>query len=279
MAIAATTSASGTVNLSGGTLTLGAMTTSDGASTASLTIDGGTLAASKDFTAPSGITVKLGAATFAPNGHTITFAGTPTAAENATLTITVAPGAGSVVVPAEAKNSITLGANTAWQDDTTLVYSGTPIAPGETSSEYATEEEAAAAAENYTIVLTSEQEEQGLDASYYTTAVVPGATAGTYVVTAVLDASEVAPEINTSSEPMTVTSSKVSFAVDADSLKKGLYYGIGTRTTPGGTVTHGAMTKFDGTNAGAIDFTADLPDSGVLYYTIEASDTDLSPNP
>lgn len=278
MAIAANTSASGTVNLSGGTLTLGAMTTSDEASTASLTIDGGTLAASKDFTAPSGITVKLGAATFAPNGYTITFAGTPTAAENATLTITVA-GAGSVVVPAGAKDSITLGANTAWQDDTTLVYSGTPIAPGETSSEYATEEEAAAAAENYTIVLTSEQEEQGLDASYYTTAVVAGETEGTYVVTVVLDASEVAPEIDMSSEPMTVTSSGVSFAVDADSLKAGLYYGVGTRFSPDGEVTHGTMTKFDGTNAGAIVFTANLPDSGVLYYTIEASDTDLSPNP
>ena len=88
----------------------------------------------------------------------------------------------------------------------------------------------------------------------------------------------VAPAVDTTSEePMTMTESAVSFAVDTTSLKKGLYYGVGTRTTPNGTVTHGAMTKYDGTNAGNIDFTAALPDSGVKYYTIEASDTDLTP--
>lgn len=161
---------------------------------------------------------------------------------------------------------------------TTYTLNQTGIVPGSTSAtEYPTKEAAETAAASYSIVLTSAQKEQGLDASYYTTAVVAGETEGTYVVTAVLDASEVAPEINTSSEPMTMTESAVSFAVDTTSLKKGLYYGVGTRTTPNGEVTHGAMTKYDGTNAGDIDFTADLPGSGVLYYTIEASDTDLTP--
>lgn len=272
MAIAATTFASGTVNLSGGTLTLGAMTTSDEASTASLTIDGGTLAASQDFTAPSGITVKLGAATFAPNGHTITFAGTPTAAENATLTITVAPGAGSVVVPAEAKNSITLGANTAWQGDTTLVYSGGIATDGTATAAYAEGDTAELVAAKYTVTLTPEQTADGLQSSYYKVVATLNNERTQWNISVAL-ADSVAPEIDTSSEPMTVTSSKVSFAVDADSLKTGLYYGVGTRSTPGGTVTHGTMTKFTGSNANDIDFTADLPDSGVLYYTIEASDS------
>ena len=95
-----------------------------------------------------------------------------------------------------------------------------------------------------------------------------------------LDDTKVAPVVDTSSsKPMTVTSDTVSFAVDADSLKTGLYYGVGTRITPNGEVTHGAMTLCTDSNAGDIKFTAALPgdDDRVLYYFIEASDTDLSP--
>lgn len=110
--------------------------------------------------------------------------------------------------------------------------------------------------------------------SYYTAAsleVVNGA------ISPELDEA-VAPVVDTTSEePMTVEAGEVTFAVDTTSLKTGLYYGVGTRSTPDGAVKYGTMMLYDGTNANAIDFTADLPDSGVLYYTIEASDTDLTP--
>ncbi len=259
----------------GGTLTLGGITTG---AAGTLTINGGTLAASADITVPAGITVKLGAATFAPNGYTITFQGVPTAAENATLTITVAEGSGSVVVPAAAKDSITLGENTKWQGDTTLVYSaptGTIATDGTATVAYADGDTAEQVAAKYTVTLTPEQTADGLQSSYYKVVATLNNERTQWNISVAL-ADSVAPEIDTTSEPMTVESGKVTFAVDADSLKAGLYYGVGTRTTPDGEVTYGGMTLFTGSNADDINFTASLPDSGVLYYTIEASDT---PNP
>lgn len=85
-----------------------------------------------------------------------------------------------------------------------------------------------------------------------------------------------APAIDmTESSPVTVTTSGVTFAVAADSLIEGLYYrvkavdGEGNESAAAST----EKVKYTGDNTSALNFTAPLPTDGVLYYTIEASDS------
>ena len=79
--------------------------------------------------------------------------------------------------------------------------------------------------------------------------------------------------------PVTVTTSGetpgVTFTVDPSSLKSGLYYRI-KAVDGNGDVDADASTakvQFTGDNFSQLKFTAPLPTDGVLYYTIEASDS------
>ena len=99
---------------------------------------------------------------------------------------------------------------------------------------------------------------------------------GSYKVYACVIPQANAPAIDmTESSPVTVTTSGVTFAVAADSLIKGLYYrvkavdGEGNESAAAST----EKVKYTGDNASALNFTAPLPTDGVLYYTIEASDS------
>ena len=91
---------------------------------------------------------------------------------------------------------------------------------------------------------------------------------------------ENAPAIDmTAASPVTVTTSGetpgVTFTVDPSSLKSGLYYRI-KAVDGNGDVDADASTakvQFTGDNFSQLKFTAPLPTDGVLYYTIEASDS------
>lgn len=81
-----------------------------------------------------------------------------------------------------------------------------------------------------------------------------------------------------SKKPMEVsTTSGVTLNVDESSLKRGLYYAIGTKTSPTGDVTPGEFVQYNGSNYSDIDFSASLPDdsasNAVKYYVLEVSDT------
>lgn len=150
-----------------------------------------------------------------------------------------------------------------------LTLKATGIAPNATSPAYATEAAATAALSQYSVVLTDAQEKQGLDASYYTTETYQDQDDDKWYVRAVLK-NEVAPEV---AEGVTVKDTTVT--IPATKLKKGLYYrvvasadaaGTGTKTT-------GAWSSEPYSGSGSLSLTAELPESGVLYYAIEASDT------
>ena len=93
-------------------------------------------------------------------------------------------------------------------------------------------------------------------------------------------ASDVKPQLSTKegTDPMTVEGLTVTFGLSVDNLKKGLYYGVGVKTSPNGKATISSMTQYTGSNENEISFSAAIPtdDKSVKYYTIEASDTGLS---
>lgn len=207
-----------------------------------------------------------------PAGSTGTIAVSDNGAATITGTVTLEGADSTLTVPAGANVSgatfttSVSGYEVSLDGNVYRVMVDTTVAPNATSIEYATEEEATTAAAGYTVALTAEQTEQGLLASYYTTAVVPGATEGTYVVTAVL-ADEVKPKVD---EGVTVSETTVTLPVT--NLKRGLCYRVVSGSVAGELTTEGEWSDYyDGENAP--ELTATLPESGVLYYSVEASDT------
>lgn len=146
----------------------------------------------------------------------------------------------------------------------------TTVAPGGSSIGYGTLEEAQAASTSYTVVLTSAQEEQGLEAGYYTTKVVQDGETGKYVVTAVLDESVVGVDLG---EEATAAVSDSAVTITVTNLKPGLCYRVVSGDSASGMTTKGAWSDYYVEGGSAPTLTAALPDSGVLYYSVEASDT------
>ncbi len=144
------------------------------------------------------------------------------------------------------------------------------VAPGGTAKNVsATSEEDALAA--VAIKLSDSDIAAGRKTSYYKkVATVKGS--GVWSV-AVKLADEVEVEIGTETTP-SVTASKVTFSPPTN-LKPGLYYGVASGNSVGSL----ACTQnepYDGTTPPTLS--ANMPDSGVMYYSIEVSDTDKSSN-
>lgn len=242
-----------TVQGSGATIWLGNSAAYDGASAA---IDG------------TGFTVDGYLSLNATQANSITVTAPVTLATPASTLTLVQSGTVSSVLPPSPAYTVSgpeAGATGTFSVAASGVVPGTPM-PFDT-------EEAANAA---TVVLMPEQETQGLETNYYKTEVAYNSETGKYVVTAVLDEDEVAPELDTdAAEPVVVVGSTVTMKVKADSLKTGLYYGLKLEDGNGNITHTSTRVKYDGTNADAVQaaLTAALPGSGVLYYTIEASDT------
>ncbi|MBO6167639.1 MAG: autotransporter-associated beta strand repeat-containing protein [Kiritimatiellae bacterium] len=147
------------------------------------------------------------------------------------------------------------------------VVVGTTVAPNATSIEYATEEEATTAAAGYTVALTRAQTEQGLEAGYYK--IETYESDGTWYVRAVLDDSVVGVDLG---EEATATVSGSAVTITVENLKPGLCYRIVSGSSADGMTTVGAWSDYyNGSNAPTLS--AALPASGVMFYSVEASDT------
>ena len=152
---------------------------------------------------------------------------------------------------------------------------GVAVVPSDASGEIAisaeSQDAADAVAAQMSIALTSAQKNQGLKAEYYK-AVATASTSGTYAISFAL-ADEVKPTVadEESTKAMETTTSSV--ALHVTNTKVGLYYGIaaGARTDLG-IADAATLTKCvsDGEDLG---LTADLPESGVMYYKVIVSDT------
>ena len=156
----------------------------------------------------------------------------------------------------------------------TLTVPENVVAPGRTADNvYASSEEAALAA--VAIRLTDDDIDAGRKTSYYKkVATETEANSGVWSV-AVKLADEVEVEIGTETTP-SVTASKVTFSPPTN-LKKGLYYGVASGTSVGSLAcTQNARYDGDGTTPPTLS--ADMPHSGVMYYSIEVSDTAKSSN-
>lgn len=288
----------GSATLSGGTLTVPAVEAGYG--TGTLLLNGGTLKASKNqnsFIPSANATTTIGAngAIIDTQSYTVTIPANLAAAdgvESPSLTkkglgtLTLSAQTAALVIKVEAgsvtvsqTSGCTAGAGTKREENgDNYVFTKGPViepnAASETETTAASQEAADAIAETYNVTLTSEQEEQGLKASYYKVAATPKkGEEGRYIISVILDEA-VAPVVDTSKEPMTVAADKVTFAVYTTSLKTGLYYGL-KLDDGNGKISREKKVLYDGSNADKVQdaLTADLPGSGVLYYTIEASDT------
>ncbi|MBQ8125696.1 MAG: hypothetical protein IJ173_07395 [Kiritimatiellae bacterium] len=191
----------------------------------------------------------------------------------AVTTLVVADGATATISPDEATSTLTAPSPVSQtpQYSVTTSTSGlnvtytsslTGVVPG--ASTVFTDE---TAANNASVVLTSAQTAQGLETNYYKKEVYE--SDGSWYVRAVLDDSVVGVDLG---EEATAAVSGSAVTITVTNLKPGLCYRIVSGSSADGMTTVGAWSEYyNGSNAPTLS--AALPDSGVMYYSVEASDT------
>ncbi len=159
----------------------------------------------------------------------------------------------------------------------TIEYADTDVTINAGSLAYAQ-----ALADNYTVSLSQEQQDAGLQPSYYKVVAKASETAGTYNLVVVLDEEVVgvsfAEDESTEAAEMTVEEGNVksTFKLPGANVKKGLYYGVGTVTDPEGTdvdVVAEKQATADGETISLSPVTLDFGTGNVLYYKWSVSDT------
>ena len=145
----------------------------------------------------------------------------------------------------------------------------------------ADQEAADALAHTYNVTLTDAQESQGLKSSYYKVIATPTETEGTYTMSVVLDKAEVGVDLGKSDEdvdaPVTVTDTTPTFYLK-NSVKKGLYYSVGTITDPTAenptvTVLAEKQATADGQEISLEVSPMNFSDGDVIYYKLSVSDS------
>lgn len=209
-----------------------------------------------------------------------------------TLTLRAAPAytgdfvisveAGKVVVPNTATNTKpAVGTKRTEVGDNFEYEKGPEIEKGSpTNVEDLDNQDAAdAVAATYNVTLTDTDTAKGLMPSYYKVKATQVGATTTYTMSVVLDEAAVSPSLvaaTPETTPMVVTTiSGVTLTLDQSSLKPGLYYALGTKTSINGPVTHGDLQQYTGSSLSLTSSTLpSVSDSNsVVYYVIEVNDT------